>query len=569
MSTQPLRKLALHRPISWPHHRGGWQEVVRVVSERLHDPRGTRFLTAVEDQLYYHGAVLEPWVGFIHQVPRQSLGFPDLERLVTLPAWRASLPYCLGLWVLTNYQRETLRALGVKVPIALVRYPTLAPTELFSLDQFRAHRKVAFLGEFLRNYQAFYDLEAPGNDKRLYAYDGYEPKALGLRTNDSVTVERRVPSEAYDALLASHVVFLSLFDAGANTTVVECIASGTPILINEVGGVPEYLGQDYPLYYESLAEAGEKLRDLKLLARAHEYLLSLPIRRELTHDVFVERLQNTGPYRCLPVPERQRQRFRRRDLTVLICSYRRVDTLAEILRRFAAQDYGGWFEIVIWNNNADARAAVDAVVANAAQSLDVSAIHSDVNFYCGVRLAMPALMRSELLLICDDDVLPEPNYVSTFLRKHAEYGPDVVLCARGHEFLPHELDEDDPARTWRDGENLRFFDEHAPDRAVHFLHADNCLIRREILARAVAHPFEPAELVLVDDYWLSFVLWKKLGVRIQKIRLEGCFRFTPSAEDPDVAMFHSREVHEQRVNFYVRHMREGWPWEAGEEAAGA
>jgi len=35
--------------------------------------------------------------------------------------------------------------------------------------------------------------------------------------------------------------------------------------------------------------------------------------------------------------------------------------------------------------------------------------------------------------------------------------------------------------------------------------------------------------------------------------------FTPCADDANIALFHNEAVKEQRVNFYVYHMRQGWP----------
>jgi hypothetical protein len=57
-------------------------------------------------------------------------------------------------------------------------------------------------------------------------------------------------------------------------------------------------------------------------------------------------------------------------------------------------------------------------------------------------------MNSDKLLMCDDDTLPHPNYVSTFLRAANLLGSRVVLCLHGHKFLPHRLDHENPASGW-------------------------------------------------------------------------------------------------------------------------
>jgi len=552
------RKLKIQRPISWPHHNGGWRWVVEQL-QALHDPSGTRCLTAVEDELYYHGAVLEPWVGFIHQVPHQTANFPDLTRLVKMPAWRESLPHCRGLWVLSEYLRGTLRQLGVTVPIALVRYPTPTPATKWSAETMRAGpRDVHFIGEFLRNYQAFYDLDAGDREKVFLAYPDYDAHQLGLRSNGSVRVLPRIEPAAYEDVLCRSVVFLNLYDAGANTTVVECLVRGTPIVINRLAGVEEYLGADYPLFYDSLEEAAVLLADEHRLLAGSRYLLELPLRVELEGERFLENLQATAIYRELPSPPRELRRFRPRDATVLMCSYRRTSTLPEVLERFAKQDLDGSFELVLWNNCREAAEEVDATARTFEDDIDLRVIHSSANLLCGVRLAMPAIMRSDVLVVCDDDVLVAPDYLTRFLGAHHEH-PEQVLCYRGHEFLAHQLDEDRPELVWERGEHLRFHDHATSERFVHFMHADNCVFSRDTVARLAQYPMRPLETVLVDDYWMSFVLWHHLDTPIRKLYGPDAFTFLPSAEDPNIALFHDRRVAEERIRFYVTHMRQGWP----------
>jgi len=64
---------------------------------------------------------------------------------------------------------------------------------------------------------------------------------------------------------------------------------------------------------------------------------------------------------------------------------------------------------------------------------------------------------------------------------------------------------------------------------------------------------------LVDDYWMSFVISHHLRVPIWKIKGDEIMSFTPCADDHNIALFHNEAVKEQRVNFYVYHMRQGWP----------
>jgi hypothetical protein len=62
---------------------------------------------------------------------------------------------------------------------------------------------------------------------------------------------------------------------------------------------------------------------------------------------------------------------------------------------------------------------------------------------------------------------------------------------------------------------------------------------------------------------MSFVLSHYLNVPIRKLRGDHCFTFLPSADDPEVALFQNDAVAQERIRFYVRHMRQGWPkWDS-------
>lgn len=558
------RKLRIAHPVRWEHHRGGWTDVTGFLERELSCPDGMLTVNALEETIAA-GRVLDvPWVAFSHEVPRHHYDFPDLTRLLRLPAWKASVRKCRGLWVLSHHNKEFLESCDFAFPVSFVHYPTVFPAERFSFPAFagQAPRPLLFIGAYLRHAQPFYDLAAPGYAKFQLRAPGLEWPAEPRPGRQEVRILDAVDNDEYDRLLSRSVVFLSLRDAGANTTIVECIARGTPIMVNRVGGVAEYLGEDYPLYYETPEEAEAKLADLDLIEATSRYLRNVPVRQRLTFDDFKVRLQNTAVYRSLPIPAGARTQFPRYEMTVLICTYKRIGCLPVQLEKLARQDFPHSFEIIIWNNNAEAQEEVDKIARSFASTMAIRVMHSSDNLYCAIRFAVPALMRSDLLMICDDDVVPGPGYLWTFWKKHRQYGPQSVISARGHTFLPHTLDTDEPDRVWREQKVVLFHDESADDREIHFFHADNCLIPRTLLKEAVQVDLVQPDYILVDDYWLSYVLSHRCRSRIWKIKANDVFAYDRSADDARIAMFQSSRVREQRVNLYVYHMRQGWPFPA-------
>ena len=71
-----------------------------------------------------------------------------------------------------------------------------------------------------------------------------------------------------------HIVFVDLYDASANNALVECVIRNTPILINKIPGVIDYLGEDYPLYFNTLEEIPNLLTDDNIY-KANQYLINI------------------------------------------------------------------------------------------------------------------------------------------------------------------------------------------------------------------------------------------------------------------------------------------------------
>jgi hypothetical protein len=93
--------------------------------------------------------------------------------------------------------------------------------------------------------------------------------------HNSVEIIEEISNSDYDTLLSKNIVFIYLTDASASNTVIECIVRTTPILVNPVPAVIEYLGNNYPLYYNSFEQAYDLLNDNNALLKAHKYLTKL------------------------------------------------------------------------------------------------------------------------------------------------------------------------------------------------------------------------------------------------------------------------------------------------------
>jgi hypothetical protein len=111
-----------------------------------------------------------------------------------------------------------------------------------------------------------------------------------INLND-VTMYYTNTYEEYDLLLEKNIVFVDLIDAGANNVVLECIIRNTPLIINKLPGVVDYLGENYPLYFENINDVSALLDNEKIITSAYLYLKNMD-KTELTNKYFYRTILN-------------------------------------------------------------------------------------------------------------------------------------------------------------------------------------------------------------------------------------------------------------------------------------
>ena len=302
-------------------HRSGWSHAMNGIAG-LHNPHGV-FLDSFIEKTFCWGArhnaksYRQPWIGFIHNPPCMPDWFLPGQSNRTLfmnEKWRQSAPFCKGLFTLTEYHRKHLAPM-LDIPVNALLHPTKTPVRTWNRNGFMENKekKIVQIGFFLRKLYSIYLLPISGYQKvflkkedinldelmKLEAVHSGIKDQLTPEVLNSVRVMKFLSNPAYDHLLCENIVFLDLHDASANNTILECIARNTPILVNRIEPVVEYLGEEYPLYFSSLQEAAEKAMDLALIDQTHKYLAGYPSKYKFTNSYFKESLQNSEIYQNL------------------------------------------------------------------------------------------------------------------------------------------------------------------------------------------------------------------------------------------------------------------------------
>ncbi len=270
------------------HHRSGWPEVRNDLAT-LEGNAGIAFDDFAEASFSHPEARFEgyrePWIGVFH-LPPTAPSWLVGERVPwhrTSEAWDRSLDSLVGAVALTEFAAERMQD-RLAVPVRAIRHPTAAaPT--FDPERFLDDPRIVQVGFFLRNVVAIEQVSAPSWIRRMVLRSQHrafrrarrrllQQPVYGNRVRHAgVEVLDRLSDTDYDDLLTRCLVLAEYVDASASNTVVECLARATPMLVNRHPAVVEYLGSEYPLYFDDLDDVSDLLTRPRILA-AHDFLLA-------------------------------------------------------------------------------------------------------------------------------------------------------------------------------------------------------------------------------------------------------------------------------------------------------
>ncbi len=285
-------------------HRGGWPYVIRSL---LSATSGDGILVDdfVEQTFGFSPAgmtIAEPWVGIFHHPHNMpsfmyAMDYP-VEKVLESAHFQQSLPNMkLGV-ALSSPLAEWLQT-TLDTPFVALRLPVPKPDLLFDPDLFLSNpnKRIIQIGCTCRNTSAIFQLppingytktllavEIPWfvehikQVQRLWRYfseiEVWFDKDVSREDKGRVQTIHRVVDQDFDALLSNNVVFVEYFVAAASTTIVECVVRNTPIVVNRLPALEEYLGEAYPLFFDSFDEAPRLFATDKIL-EGHLYLKQL------------------------------------------------------------------------------------------------------------------------------------------------------------------------------------------------------------------------------------------------------------------------------------------------------
>lgn len=256
-------------------HRGGWKDVINNLF--------TNNILSINDCDYCLIDILEnyindanliiqkKWIAIIHStefVPNY-LSIPDISDIITSPFIKNNINNCLGLITFSQNIKNILDNYNLNVDILFIKHPiNMEKIKLFNIESFKNNnnKNVVLLGKQLRKQSTIYLINTiykkiwmPGTTKHKDSLMENLNKELNfinkninnINLND-VEIKYFNCYEDYDNFIILNIIIIDLWDTNANNSVLECLIRNIPFFVSKIPGIIEYLGEEYPMYFNSI-----------------------------------------------------------------------------------------------------------------------------------------------------------------------------------------------------------------------------------------------------------------------------------------------------------------------------
>ena len=293
-------------------HRGGWKSVLEniISNDFFNNNSEMIFFDLIEKYFLWDKkySINKKWAGIIHctQSTPPFWSLCNINILFENPNFINALDLCICIISLSEYVADFLRnkfkLLGKNITVHVLKHPVDDNNViLFDIDKYNQNpdKKIVQIGQQLRKITSIYRLKTSYKKLWLTGTKDFnrckdlikkETLYLNIRNVNLAEVEMYYTKTfvEYDEILSKNIGFIDLFDASANNALLECILRNTPIIINKLPAIIEYLGESYPLYFNNLDEVNDLISDENIIS-AHEYLKKIN-KSDLKIDFFIKKV---------------------------------------------------------------------------------------------------------------------------------------------------------------------------------------------------------------------------------------------------------------------------------------
>ena len=181
-------------------------------------------------------------------------------------------------YIINTYPEFKNKVVSVYHPIDIDNH---SKNDLFDINKFNKNKTFYHIGWWLRNFTSFFNLDLPKYyNKSILVKQEFKQQFYEKFSNidNNIKIIHELKDSEYKKIFSSSCIFCDLADSVANNVVLECIKYNTPIVVKRIPSVEEYLGVDYPLFFNDISELKEFTDEEKLnkkIIKAHKYLLQM------------------------------------------------------------------------------------------------------------------------------------------------------------------------------------------------------------------------------------------------------------------------------------------------------
>ena len=300
-------------------HRGGWKHVLKaLINHDFFVMQGDReYTTFIKTPNYVYVDILEltivkdeKWmilkpridngkklVAFSHGTitPREPGDILHIGYFWKTQEFKHMRPRISLLMTFSEYVAEHIRELmetthDMESQVSVIRHPmpegisemfdpnrVLCPScekRLVALGQ--QHRWTSTIYLVNTTWDRFWLPSSSLPKEHAFGVASAELRELGIEAATDLKSRVKIVTKSsyleYERFASSSVLLIHLRDANANNAVLEAIAMATPVIINRHPAAVEYLGADYPLFFDRIADISQILADIPRIEEAAQYL---------------------------------------------------------------------------------------------------------------------------------------------------------------------------------------------------------------------------------------------------------------------------------------------------------
>lgn len=268
-------------------HLSGWPHVLEAIHKQAGGHLGILLDDFVEQTFAYKGKPKvydRPWVGIFHH-PAPPVAYPfvkhSVDTVLRRPAFLRSSRWLKMAIALSSHLADYLRT-RLDCPVIALRHPIdLESHKMWNWAKYAEQPTLLQVGWFLRNVRALARLPRIERIRKIRVLprptaELYSERIQATYPSSELMVMDacRLSAADYHEALTRCVLFQEFFGASANNVILEAIASATPVIVNRHPAVEEYLGWEYPLYFDEYDDVPQLLERSRL-EHAHAYLRDL------------------------------------------------------------------------------------------------------------------------------------------------------------------------------------------------------------------------------------------------------------------------------------------------------